>query len=61
MLDLGLPRISGIAVLRAWRGADRRLPVLILTARDGWWAEKVEGFKAAPTIISSNRSAWRKW
>ena len=45
VLDLGLPRKSGIAVLREWRAADRALPVLILTARDGW-SEKVEGFKA---------------
>jgi DNA-binding response OmpR family regulator len=45
VLDLGLPKKSGIAVLREWRAADRALPVLILTARDGW-SEKVEGFKA---------------
>jgi len=32
-------------VLRAWRAAGRTLPVLILTARDGW-SDKVEGFKA---------------
>jgi DNA-binding response OmpR family regulator len=34
VLDLGLPKVSGIAVLRAWRAADRKLPVLILTARE---------------------------
>jgi DNA-binding response OmpR family regulator len=45
VLDLGLPKKSGVAVLREWRAADRALPVLILTARDGW-SEKVEGFKA---------------
>jgi DNA-binding response OmpR family regulator len=45
VLDLGLPKMSGIAVLRAWRANARPLPVLILTARDGW-TEKVEGFKA---------------
>jgi two-component system OmpR family response regulator len=45
VLDLGLPKVSGVAVLRAWRAAGRKLPVLILTARDGW-SEKVEGFKA---------------
>ena len=45
VLDLGLPKISGAAVLRAWRAQDKRLPVLILTARDGW-TDKVEGFKA---------------
>jgi len=45
VLDLGLPKIDGKSVLRAWRTAGRPLPVLILTARDGW-SEKVEGFKA---------------
>ncbi|MBV8898391.1 MAG: response regulator transcription factor [Acidobacteriaceae bacterium] len=45
VLDLGLPKVSGIAVLRAWRAGQCKLPVLILTARDGW-SEKVEGFKA---------------
>lgn len=45
VLDLGLPKVPGAVVLRAWRQAGRHLPVLILTARDGW-SEKVEGFKA---------------
>ena len=45
VLDLGLPKVSGAAVLRAWRKNGRHLPVLILTARDGW-TDKVEGFKA---------------
>lgn len=45
VLDLGLPVVDGISVLRQWRAEGRALPVLILTARDGW-PEKVEGFKA---------------
>ncbi len=45
VLDLGLPKVPGAAVLRAWRKAGRQLPVLILTARDGW-SDKVDGFKA---------------
>jgi two-component system, OmpR family, response regulator len=45
VLDLGLPKVDGATVLRSWRKAERQLPVLILTARDGW-SEKVEGFKA---------------
>ncbi|MFA5964108.1 MAG: response regulator transcription factor [Sphingomonas sp.] len=45
VLDLGLPVKPGIAVLREWRAAGRDLPVLILTARDGW-SDKVEGFRA---------------
>ena len=36
ILDLGLPRMDGITVLRKWRAAGRTMPVLILTARDGW-------------------------
>jgi two-component system OmpR family response regulator len=45
VLDLGLPKKDGITVLREWRAEGRDLPVLILTARDGW-SEKVAGFKA---------------
>ncbi|RUT29364.1 response regulator transcription factor [Arsenicitalea aurantiaca] len=45
VLDLGLPGLDGIAVLEAWRGAGRTMPVLILTARDAW-SEKVRGFRA---------------
>src|ERR1700677_2881122 len=45
VLDLGLPKVPGAQVLRAWRQNGRTLPVLILTARDGW-TEKVDGFKA---------------
>ena len=45
VLDLGLPLRDGLSVLREWRAAGRSLPVLILTARDGW-SEKVAGFKA---------------
>ncbi|MCP8937393.1 response regulator transcription factor [Alsobacter sp. SYSU M60028] len=45
ILDLGLPKMDGLTVLRRWRGAARNLPVLILTAR-GAWAERVEGIDA---------------
>lgn len=45
VLDLGLPVRDGVSVLRDWRAEGRDLPVLILTARDGWF-EKVAGFKA---------------
>ncbi len=45
VLDLGLPIRDGVSVLRDWRAQGRELPVLILTARDGW-SEKVAGFKA---------------
>lgn len=42
ILDLGLPKLDGLSVLRRWRSAGRSMPVLILTARDGW-RDKVEG------------------
>ncbi len=45
ILDLGLPRMDGLSVLRRWRGAGQRFPVLILTAR-GDWQERVEGIDA---------------
>ncbi len=45
VLDLGLPKVDGVAVLEAWRKAGRTTPVLILTARDRW-SEKVQAFDA---------------
>ena len=45
ILDLGLPKMDGITVLRKWRASGRNMPVLILTARDGWH-EKVAGIDA---------------
>ena len=45
VLDLGLPALSGIKVLKRWRKDNRMFPVLILTARDRW-SEKVAGFDA---------------
>ncbi len=45
VLDLGLPVIDGVSVLEKWRRADRKMPVLILTARDRW-SDKVQGFDA---------------
>jgi two-component system OmpR family response regulator len=45
ILDLGLPKMDGLAVLKRWRSAGRKMPVLILTAR-GSWPERVEGIDA---------------
>lgn len=45
VVDIGLPDISGIEVIRGWRKQDKRFPVLILTAR-GRWQDKVEGLEA---------------
>lgn len=45
VLDLGLPQMDGLTVLKKWRAAGRVMPVLILTARDNWH-EKVAGIDA---------------
>lgn len=45
VLDLGLPRRPGLDVLKNWRNAGVKVPVIILTARDAWH-ERVDGFKA---------------
>lgn len=45
ILDLGLPGVDGLSVLRNWRARGIRVPVIILTAR-GNWQEKVEGLNA---------------
>jgi|TARA_R110002094_G_scaffold188821_2_gene163911 two-component system OmpR family response regulator len=45
VLDLGLPQMDGLTVLKKWRAAGRSMPVLILTARDAW-NEKVDGIDA---------------
>jgi len=45
ILDLGLPVLDGLTVLKRWRDAGRTMPVLILTARDNW-SEKVAGIDA---------------
>ncbi len=45
VLDLGLPVVDGLSVLRHWRARGRNMPVLILTARNAWH-EKVTGMDA---------------
>ena len=42
VLDLGLPKVDGLTLLRQWRDAGNAVPVLVLTAR-GSWHEKVQG------------------
>jgi two-component system OmpR family response regulator len=44
ILDLGLPVLDGLSILRRWRSAGRSMPVLILTARSSW-REKVTGLR----------------
>jgi len=45
IVDLGLPKLSGIEIIQKWRETELSLPVLILTARDKW-QDKVEGLEA---------------
>src|SRR6185437_17166268 len=45
ILDLGLPKMDGVRVLESWRKSGRKMPVLILTARDRW-SDKVAGIDA---------------
>jgi DNA-binding response OmpR family regulator len=45
VLDLGLPGMDGLAVLKRWRDNGRAMPVLVLSAR-GTWKERVEGIDA---------------
>ena len=45
ILDLGLPRLDGLTVLKRWRASGHQVPILVLTAR-GLWAERVEGIDA---------------
>lgn len=45
ILDLGLPGMDGLSILKRWRQAGVQTPVLVLTAR-GSWMERVDGFDA---------------
>jgi len=45
VLDLGLPELDGVTILKKWRQDGRRMPVLVLTARDAW-SDKVAGLDA---------------
>lgn len=45
ILDIGLPALDGLSVIRRWRNAGNNVPVLLLTAR-GAWSERVEGIDA---------------
>ena len=43
ILDLGLPKVDGASILAGWRREGRKMPVILLTARDRW-SDKVQGF-----------------
>jgi len=59
VLDLGLPRVDGLTLLRGWRESSLTVPVLALTARSSWH-ETVEGSIRALTTTSRSHFAWKK-
>src|SRR5947207_1829267 len=59
VLDIGLPKLDGLTVLKRWRQEGLVTPVIILTAR-GSWGERVDGIDACAASsrpISSRRAA----
>lgn len=70
IIDLGLPGLPGLELIRRLRAAGSRLPILILTAR-GRWQEKVEGLESGaddyltkpfepPELVARVRALWRR-
>lgn len=45
VLDLGLPGLNGLHLLKAWRHTNQTLPVLVLTARNSW-SDRIDGLSA---------------
>ncbi len=58
IVDIGLPKLSGIEVFRELRSLDKNFPILILTAR-GNWQDKVEGIEAGADDYLVKPSTWR--
>ena len=52
VLDLGLPSLDGLTVLKRWRQQGRETPVLVLTAR-GSWSERVRGHRRRRRRLSA--------
>ncbi len=52
-------RMDGMSVVERWRRDGRKMPVLILTARDRW-SDKVAGIDAGATTTSPSRSTWKR-
>ena len=59
VLDLGLPVLDGLTVLKRWRDAGLTVPVLILTARDNW-SEKVAGIDAGADDYLTKPFHWEE-
>ncbi len=70
IVDLGLPKLAGLELIRRLRADGSLLPILILTAR-GRWQDKVEGLEAGaddyltkpfetPELVARVRALWRR-
>ena len=59
VLDLGLPKKDGLSVLEQWRRDQRKMPVLILTARERW-SDKVAGMDAGADDTWPSPSTWKR-
>ena len=59
IIDIGLPGISGIELIRELRKLDKHFPILILTAR-GNWQDKVEGLEAGADDYQIGRASCRE-
>jgi two-component system OmpR family response regulator len=59
VLDLGLPSMDGLTLLRRWRDSGVTAPVLVLTAR-GTWHEKVLGIDSGADDYVSKPFRWKK-
>ena len=57
IVDLGLPKLDGIEVIKRWRAAGRRFPVLILTARSRWEMKSTKARALAETLWPGGSSA----
>jgi DNA-binding response OmpR family regulator len=60
ILDLGLPKLPGLEVLKRLRARNSQVPVLILTALDGT-GDRVKGSISGPTTTWSSPSSWLNW
>ena len=60
LLDLNLPKLDGMTVLRTLRQTDRETRVLILSAAVRW-RTRLRGWTPGPTTIWQSPSTWRSW